>query len=403
MERLVAPVGRAVVAGDAGVGLRADPLGGELPVEAGLVPGGEGEGLLRRVGGARFVEREAEPVAGAAEADGGEDRVLEAAEVLHGGFRVVAPGEGDVAGHPLGVRIVRAGAAEILRGDPVGGVDIAATQRLAGEVRPALHPEFRPAECLGRGGMLQQEGLGIVPAALAHPPEVALICEARVGLQRPRHGVDQRGRTVDVAAQADAGRAERLPVGIDQRQHVAGLRGQAAPEHVVEPRDVMRGERRFVAGEDGSLLGAGHRQLLPGAHDLGLGGVVAVEGHQRVGEAQGAGAGPGPFGGKEGDHGLGGEARGHGLFRAGADEGEARPVAVAGEEIGVFRPAATAVAEAQPADDVLGDRAAGRGRSRRRGRPVAGPHLGQRLGERRALSLRLGGGGCGEGDRAPEK
>ena len=178
----------------------------------------------------------AEPVAGAPEADRRRHRCAEMLEVPGGADRIVHPGQRDEARDPLGVGIVSPGAAEVLRGDRVGFGDLPVLERLPRQIGAALHPKVGSAKRLGRGRLLAQVVLGLLPAPLLDPVEIALEGEAGVVPEARRHLVDQVLQPRLVAAHGDAGAAERLPVGVDQRQHRLGLAGQTAPEQHVEPR-----------------------------------------------------------------------------------------------------------------------------------------------------------------------
>ena len=229
------PVRRRSPAGEPGVGGQAELLRGELAVEARLVLRPHAEGALRRRGVAAPLEGEPQPVAGPPEADRRRHRRLEAGEMPDRPLRVVHPRQRDEPRHPLAVGIVRPLAAEVLRRDPVGARDVAVLERLPRQVGPALHPHLRPAEGGGRGRLLEQIGLRVLPAPLLDPVAVALVGEAGIVLQPRRHGVDQVLHPRVVAAGGDARLRQLLPVLVHQPQHRLGLAGQPPPEQHVQP------------------------------------------------------------------------------------------------------------------------------------------------------------------------
>ena len=395
------PVGDGLAPGDPRIRPGPDPLGGELAVEAGLVLRALQIGRLGLFGLARALLGEAEPVAGAAQADRGEDRRLEPLEMRGGELGVLHLGQGDVARHPFGVGVVgpRPLVAEVVRGQRIGGGDMAVAQRLAGEVRPALHPVVGPAQGLGRGRAGDEEALGLVPAALLDPVAIALVGEAGIVAQARGHRRDQRGRAVGVLAHRDPGPGQRLLVGGDARQHRRRLAGQAAPEQHVEARGVLGRHQRLVVGEDRLTLGLGQGHGAPGVDDLLVRRGLLAGRLQRLGETLCARPGQGGLLAEEGELDGGRQRRRHRAFGMAADRVAVRPARIAREKGLVLAPAAQAVAQAQPQDEVGRDPGAAAGDDRLRGGPVAGARRRQRLGERDGLGGGARPGGDGRGRR----
>ena len=343
-------------------------------------------GRLRRRPVAGRLVGEPEPVAGAAEADRRRDERAEPGEMPDRPLRVVEPGQRDEARHPLRVGIVGALGAEALGRDPVGAVDVAVLERLPREVRPPLHPHVRPPERLGRARRLEQVGLGVLPAPLAHPVEIALVGEPRVVLEPRGHGVDQVLQPLLVAARGDPRLRQPLPVLVDERQHRLRLAGQPAPEQHVEPGDMRALQLLLPARQDRRALGAAERIGRPGAGDLGDRLVLAAARRQRLGEPERPGAGLRRLGPEEGEDLLGRHAGRHHPLAGPAQGLEAGPVRVPGQEPQVLVPVPRPVAQPDPEDDVGGDDAAGPGGEAAGVRPVAARRRGERAGEHRALT-----------------
>ena len=180
------------------------------------------------------------------------------------------PGERDEAGHPLRIGVV--GAARCRSSAPRSG-------RRPPRRRPRAPAGrgWRAAPSTSRAGRARWPSatsragvLRLLPAALFHPVEVALVGEAGVALQRRRHGVDQvlhapRCRAGRRCAPGRAAASPRRPAAASPR-----------PRRVCRARAACRAARGgrapppCASAPARPSLGAGHRVLAPGAGDLGL-------------------------------------------------------------------------------------------------------------------------------------
>ena len=372
-EVCAGPIGIDLGPDQGGVHRNARALCRELPVIGRLM-------LCRAaIGGQRGVLipcgllRAGLPIEGARGADRGGHRRLDILEMGQGTGRIVQLAQGDEPRQPFQIGIGCARGHEMVRRQIIGRLCLIIAQQPAGKDRAPPPPARGTAQCLGTGAAFLHEGHRAVPTVLLDAPVEPLPRQTAVVLQGGRDRLNQRVDTGALFAQLMARDGKGADIIRHQIEHQIDGSGRPLPQHFVHPRDMVIGQNGAEPVHQEPVARGIQRQADPCQDRLCLGRVVLTAGQQSLHQAHRAISGFGRRAVEQGQH-----RRGRGIGAQCAlgphpHAVHARPIAIAPDEIEVFRQIPHTRAKGPPCDDVLNDLILS-GRQRPRRIPVIGTH-----------------------------
>lgn len=175
------------------------------------------------------------------------------------------------------------------RGEPVPGREAEGERVVIGRDRVAdldftLGPPQIGPDQFGR--RLKQQINGLLVISLHSVPMDPVVEQARITLQSGRHFRQRRLDAAGIGLEHQPRLGQRLMALVDPAHLPAGAVGLEAPEHPVEPGDIILGpDRTTVFIEEVLLVARNERILDPHSAQQGLGVGIAPSGSKRVGQA----------------------------------------------------------------------------------------------------------------------